>query len=103
RTGYGLPEIFERASKNLGVNRFLGLEVKIKRGRCVARTGGDRPQGRPFQTFGLKDRPRRVEDQLPLQVAEGLLSADFLLFRHRDSLITHLTGNLNSVRLFNDV
>ena len=86
RAGDGLSETFERAPKNLGVDRLLGLEVKVERSRGIARICGDRPQRRPLQTLGFKDRPCRVEDQLALQLADGPLSADFLLFRHRDSL-----------------
>src|SRR5262249_52310956 len=86
RTTYRLPEIAEGGPKNLGVDRFLGLEVKIERGRRVAGTGGDRAQRRAFQTLGLEDLARGVQDQLALEVAHRLAPADFPLCCHRDSI-----------------
>src|SRR5260221_14103216 len=44
RTADGLSKSGERASKNLCVNRFLGLEVEIESGRSVACRSRYRPQ-----------------------------------------------------------
>ena len=77
--------------------------MKIERRGRVARTGGDRAQRRSVQAVSVENLPRRVQNQLALEVAYSLLPADFPLFRHRDSQIAHLTDNLNTVRLFNTV
>ena len=58
------------------------IEVKIKRGRRVARGGGNGPQGGAVQTFGFKHLAGGLQDQSTLEVPDGLLPALALLDRH---------------------
>src|SRR6267378_1780993 len=82
RTADGVSKLGERVSKNLRVERFLGLEVEIESGRSVASRSRYRPQGGAVQAIGLEDLPRGVQDEPALQVAHRLLPAGSLLVRH---------------------
>src|SRR6185295_11732197 len=85
-----LTETGERVLEHLGVDRFLGLEVEVERGRRVARSRGDRAQRGTVQAVALEHPPRRTQDQAAFQIADGLLPAGFLLSHHAMQ-VSHLT------------
>jgi hypothetical protein len=62
-----VAEAFERGFENLGIDRLLGIEVEVERGRRIARPRRDGAQRRAVEALGLEDRPRGVQDQGALQ------------------------------------
>ncbi len=68
-----LAEAGEGVAQHLGIDRLLGIEVEIKRGRGIAGRRGDGAQAGAVQPLGLEDAPGRRQDQAALQLADRLL------------------------------
>src|SRR5699024_10906992 len=61
--------------QQFGVNRLLGLEMKIEGGRRIAGLAGDQSEARAFQTLLLEHLACRLQDEIALVPGNGLLPA----------------------------
>ena len=62
----------ERGTQHFCIDRFLGIEVEVQRGRRVTRACRNRPEARAFKAFGREYLPRSVEDQVAPVPADRL-------------------------------
>src|SRR5258706_5738272 len=55
RVAYPFAKVGKRGLQHLGIDRLLGVEVEIKRGRSVSRLSSDSSQRRPLEALALEN------------------------------------------------
>src|SRR5215472_507648 len=82
RAADALSQSGKRDTKDLRIDRFFRIEMKIQRRRCVAGHGGYRAQRGAVQAVTLEYPAGGIEDQSSLELADGTPPAGVGLSGH---------------------